>query len=185
VAFEITQGRLKQFKRQIGGVKSAYIASYVPFSRSQIVYDGVSLFSFPQTFIYKFDLISGESFQQNMNDSDGGKYYDISITLNFFKISSFDNLQFQKMLRRDWYIVIQDNNNNYFLLGFRNGMTCEKLDSNTSHKYSLTFTGQEEDAAPFCDELINNDFIIVDFYNKVFQNNDNFIFQNGDNYIFQ
>lgn len=185
MAFEITQGRTRQCKRQIGSIKNAYLSSYVPVTRSNITYDGVSLSSFPQTFIYKFELTSGEVFQQQMNESDGGKYYDINLTLNFFKISAFDNLQFQKMMNKDWFIVIQDYNNNYFLLGFRNGMICEKIDSETNQKYSLNFTGQEEELAPFCDELIGNDFIIVEVLNYIFQSNDNFIFQDGNNYTFQ
>lgn len=185
MAFEIIQGREIQCKTQIGGIKNAYIASYIPVTRSSITYDGISLTTFPQTFVFKFELLSGEVFQQQMNDGDGGKYYDINITLNFFKISAFDNLQFQRLLKKDWFLVIQDNNNNYFLLGFRNGLICEKLDSETNQKYSLTFTGQEEELAPFCDDLINTDLIIVDFYNKIFQEGSNFIFQDGSNNIFQ
>ena len=185
MAFEITQGRSRQYKKQIGGIKNAYIASYLPFSRSEITYDGVSLTQFPQTFVFKFDLVSGEAFQPQMTDGDGGKYYDINLTLNFNKITAFDNLQFQRLLKKDWYIVIQDNNNNYFLLGFRNGITAEKLDTSTEGQYKLSLTGQEEEIAPFCDEIINTDLIIVDFYNKVFQNEDNFIFQDESNNIFQ
>lgn len=185
MAFEITSGRIRQCKQQLGGLKSCYIASFVNVSRTQITYDGVSLTQFPQTFIYKFDLVAADVFEQSMSTDDGGKFYEQNISITFNKISAFDNLQFQKLLKRDWFIVVQDRNNNYFLMGFRNGVSSDKIDVGTNQQYKISFTGQEEESAPFCDELINNDLIIVDFYNNIFQNEDNFIFQNGDNYIWQ
>lgn len=186
MAFEVTQGRSRKCKTQIGGIKAAYIASYAEALRSEIIYDGISLTGFPQTFIYKFELIYGDVFQQQMNDSEGGKYYDINLTLTFNRITAFDNMQFQKLLNRDWFIVVQDNNDNYFLLGFKNGLIVEKLDvSNNEGQYKITFTGMEEDSAPFCETLIGTDFIIVDGDQKQFQDGDSFIFQDNNNYIFQ
>jgi len=185
MAFEITQNRAKGCKDTIGGITNVYLAPYKKALRSEIEYDGVSLTEFPQTFVYKFELVSTDVFTQSGEEESGGKFYNQVLELTFNKISAFDNLQFQKLLRKDYFIVVQDKNNNYFLLGFRNGLICEKLDKGTDQQYKLSFTGMEEEFAPFCESLIGTDIIIVDGYNKVFQNDDNFIFQNDYNYIFQ
>jgi len=184
MALVITQGRERKCKNTIGGVKAAYLAPYKKVLRSEIVYDKVSLTEFPQTFVYKFDLISGDVFNQDQNDAEGGKFFNQDIELTFNKISAFDNLQFQRMLRKDYFIVIQDNNNNYFLMGFRNGLTADSLDTSTNQQYKIKFSGMEEEFAPFCEELIGTDIIIVDGFNKVFQDDYNFVFQDDFNYIF-
>ena len=185
MAFEITQGRAKKCKDSIGGIKNAYLAPYKKVLRSEVQYDGVSITNFPQTFVYKFELVTADIFQQEGAENEGGKFYNQNLSLTLNKISIFDNLQFQKILRKDYFIIVEDHNANYFLLGFRNGLLAENLETGTTQQYKITFTGMEEDYAPFCDELINIDFIVVDGFNKVFQDNSNFIFQNDFNYIFQ
>lgn len=184
MAFIITQGRERKCKTSIGGVKNAYLAPYKKALRSEITYDGVSLTEFPQTFVYKFELIAGDVFNQDQNDSDGGKFFNQAVDITFNKISAFDNLQFQKLLRKDYFIVIEDNNGNYFLMGFRNGLTADNLEVSTSQQYKVKFSGMEIEFAPFCEELIGTDIIIIDGYNKVFQDNYNFVFQDDFNYIF-
>lgn len=184
MAFEITSGRDRKCKNTIGGIKNIYIAPYKKALRSEIIYDGVSLFQFPQTFIYKFELVGVDVFEQAGEENEGGKFYTQSLELTFNKITAFDNLQFQKLLRKDFFIVVEDRNGNFFLMGFRNGLIAEKLDTGTNQQYKISFTGQEIELAPFCEDLINTDFVIVEFLNKVFQNEDNFIFQNDYNYIF-
>ena len=185
MVLEITKGRLKKCKDSIGGIKNIYLAPFINYSLSQIVYDGVSLTSFPQTFIYKFELISADVFQQQGNENDGGKYYDQTLELTFIKLSAFDNLQFQKLLRKDYFIVVEDRNGNFFLGGFRNGMIAEKLESGVNQQYKITFNGQETDFAPFCETLIGTDLIIFEGYQKIFQSDEGFVFQNDINYIFE
>lgn len=185
MAFEVTQGRIKVCKNTIGGVKNAYLAPYKKVFRNEITYDGVNLTEFPQTFVYKFELVGSDVFQQNGSEEDGGKFYDQSLDLTFNKITAFDNLQFQKLLRKDYFIVIEDKNGNFFLMGFRNGLIAEKLEKGTDQQYKISFKGNEEDLAPFCEQIISTDIIIVDGYNKIFQDDTNFIFQNDFNYIFQ
>jgi len=184
MAFELTQCRLRGCKNTLGGLRAVYLAPYKNVLRSEIAYDGVNLTEFPQTFIYKFDLVSTDVFEQSGTEGDGGKSYDQKITLTFNKLSSFDNLQFQKLLRKDYFIVVEDRMGNFFLMGFKNGLIADSLDSGTSQQYRISFTGNEEDFAPFCETLIGTDLIIIDGYNKVFQDTYNFVFQDDYNYIF-
>ena len=124
-------------------------------------------------------------FEQQQNENEGGKFFNQTLTLTFNRITKFDNLKFQKLLRKDYFIVVEDHNGNYFLLGFRNGMIAESLETSTAQQYKITFTGQEIEFSPFCEELINESIIIVDGINKIFQDDTDFIFQDDYNYIFQ
>lgn len=184
MALEITAGREMQCKNTIGGLKNAYLTPYKKINRSEIIYDGVSVTAFPETFIYKFELISSDIFTQDGTENEGGKFYNQNIGLTFNKITAFDNLNFQRLLKKDYFMVVEDHNSNFFLLGFRNGITAEKIEVGTSQQYKIDFTAQEEEIAPFCETLIGTDLIIIDSFNKVFQNDYNFIFQNDFNYIF-
>ena len=181
----INNGRDKICKNLAGGIRAVYLAPYKKVTRSNIAYDGIELTVFPQTFIYKFKMIGNTTFVQSQQENDGGKSFSQSITLNFSKISAFDNIQFSKLLRKDYFIVVEDNNNNFLLLGFRNGLECESIKTSSDQNYEIAFKGEEENFAPFCDQLINNNLIVIEGQNYIFQDNENYIFQNDNNYIFQ
>ena len=180
----ITANRRVQCKSTIGGIKKAFLAPYKKVQRSEIIYDGVSLLGFPETFFYTFDLIQGPAFLQQQNENEGGKYFDVSLSLNFNKITAFDNLQFQKLLKKDYFLIVLDSNDNYFLLGFRNGITAESLKTTTT-QFTIDFKGMEEEFAPFVNDIMGTDIITVEGLNYIFQDGNDFIFQNDTNYIFQ
>lgn len=182
---ELSANRERHCKSLLGGIRAAYLAPYKKVYRSEINYDGVSLFEFPETNVYKFDLVSGDAFEQRHTENEGGKYYEINLSLTFNKITAFDNMEFQKMLKKDYFIILQDNNGNYFLSGFRNGLTAERLEKSVT-QYKIDFVGMEEEMAPFVNDIMYLDFIVVDgVENYIFQDDTNFIFQDDTNYIFQ
>lgn len=180
----LSANRKRKCKNSLGGLKNVYLAPYRKVSRSEIVYDGTSLTEFPETYMYKFELMPGHVFEQTQSENEGGKYYDVQLTINFNKITLFDNLQFQKMLLKDYFVVIEDNNGDYYLLGFRNGATADSL-KKTITQYTIEFTGQEEEYAPLVNDIIGIDLIIADGENYIFQDDTDFIFQDDTNYIFQ
>lgn len=180
----ITQGRAKRCKKSLGGVKAAYLAPYKLVRRSEIEYDKVTLTQFPKTLVYKFDLVAGTVLEQRQADGDGGKYFDVGITLTFNKITAFDNVQFQKLLNKDYFMIIEDWNGNLFLLGFRNGVTARSIKTSIT-QYTIDLDGQEEEIAPFVTGLMGGSFIVVDGEDYIFQDDTNFIFQDDTNYIFQ
>ena len=180
----ITQGRVRGCKNTIGGIKSIYLAPYFKVLRSEVIYDGVTITQFPETVFYKFEIAPSDAFTQTQTESEGGKYYEVSLSVNFNKISLFDNNNLQKLLRKDYFLIVEDNNFNFFLLGFRNGITAESLRVKTT-QYTIDFTGQEENIAPFVTGIMGTDIIIFDGDNKVFQDGNNFIFEDNNNYIFQ
>lgn len=181
----ISAHRHRQCKDLTGGVKAAYLAPYLKVPRSQIDYDGVTLNGFPEMDAYKFEIVNGSVLEQQQKDSDGGKYFEVSISITCNKISSFDNVEFQRLMAKDYFIIIEDNNGNFFLLGFRNGVIAETLNTTTT-QYTMTFAGQEEDVAPYVTDLMGTTFkIIGQIDDYIFQNGKNYIFQDDTNYIFQ
>ena len=183
---KITQGRKLKCKDRIGGVKSVYIAPYKNILRNQLQITDGEIINFPVTFIYQFAVLGSVNFTESESKSDGGLSQEISLTLNFKGVNAFDNSRFQKMLNRDYFIVILDNNGNYFLAGLRNGLTCNDLKAGSSDVYNISFNGQEIDKSFYCNQLIQNDILIpIDKFNFIFENNDNRIFQNNDNHILE
>ncbi len=180
----VTANRKVHCKNTTGGIKAVFMAPYKKLQRSMIIYDGVSLLQFPETFFYRFDLVHGTSFLQQQNHDEGGKYFDVSLTLTFNRITAFDNLQFQKLLNKDYFLVVLDSNGNYFLLGFRNGVTAGSIKT-SSTQYTIDFTGQEEELAPFVNDIMGTGIINVEGVNYIFQDDRDLIFQDDKNYIFQ
>lgn len=183
---KIEQGRKKKCKGTLGGVRSVFIAPYKKVLRSQIVTNGVEVTGFPVTFIYEFVVLGDLNFTQNENQNEGGKFQEISLSLNFKGVNAFDNSRFQKMINRDYFIVILDRNGNYFLAGLNNGLSCDTLKCGSDDIYSVSFSGQEIEKAPFCNKLIEEEILIpIEKFYYIWQNNDNRIFQNNDNQILQ
>ena len=180
----INNGRLKKCKNTFGGVKSVFIAPFKKLLRSDYTVSGVEITAFPVTFIYEFVTTGGVGFTQSENNNDGGKFQDISLTLNFHSVNAFDNSRFQKMLNRDYFMVILDNNGNYFLAGLRNGLSCDSLKMGSNNIYNISFTGQEIDKAFFCNGIMNSSLVIVDVIDYILQNNDNYVLQTTE-YILQ
>jgi hypothetical protein len=182
MAYLITNGRKRQPKNSIGGVRSVYFAPFKKVLRSQIALSGVNLLAFPQTFVYRFEAF-GSTFTQTQSEDAGGKSFKQNISLSFNKISAFDNVRFEKMIRNDYFCVVEDKNGNFVLAGFRNGLECNTLSVSTSGSYQLTFEGQEESFAPFCANLIGTVFVPINRVDYILQNNDDYILENNDNYI--
>lgn len=183
--YKLDNGRAKVCKETQGGFNSVFIAPYKKVLRSEIVSDGVEITGFPVTFIYEFEVLGDVAFAQNENQNEGGKFQEISLSLNFKGVNAFDNSRFQKMLNRDYFIVILDRNSNYFLAGLQNGMTCDSLKSGANDIYNVSFSGQETDRSQYCKQLIGDQLIPITTFNFIFQNNANRTFENNDNQILQ
>jgi hypothetical protein len=179
----ITLSRRKPCKNTLGGVKSVYLAPWYKIPFSELEYDGVVITEMPVLDVYRFESVVGTDFTQDMQENEGGKYHDINLTLTFNKISIFDNLNFQNLLKKDYFVIVEDWNGNFLMSGFENGLTAESLQATTT-QYTITFTGQEEKTAPIVTGIFGTDIIVVDFIDYIFQNDDNYYFQDDNNYIF-
>lgn len=180
-----TIGRGIKCKDSLGGVRAVFLAPYRKWMRSEVDYDGAEITRFPTTFIYRFELVASDVFTENGSQNEGGKFFNQSITATFNGLNPFDSNEFQKLLRKDYFLVILDNNGRYRLAGFRNGIMAVNLTTSSEGQYTISFEGMELDFAPFIDTLIGEDFIEITGENYIFQDAENFIFQDDFNYIFQ
>lgn len=148
----------------MGGIDSVYLFPFVKYRQTEIITNKLELISFPATNIYRFFTNKQENFSQKMTSDDGGKYYNQSITLQFNLIKNGE--LFQNLLKKDYRLIIKDNNKNYRLLGALNGLECDSLESNTGggksdfNGFTVVFSGKELKEAFFIKDLQNTGFTI-------------------------
>ena len=164
----LTKGRIRGCKDSIGGLDKVYLFPFVNYSRSQIVVTDLVLTSFPATDIYEFEVDNQPTFDNKGNENEGGKYYTENISLSFSGINVYN--EFEKFLKQDFRIIIQDRNGIFRMLGAYNGLTSYDLkqDIGSSHAtfsgYTTSFEGQEEQPSLFLNDLnlftiIENEFL--------------------------
>lgn len=173
-------GYTRKCKDSLGGLKKVYLFPYVKYSRSQIVLNGNILVTYPNTTIYEFEVETNPSVSQTQSEENGGKYFSISLSLDLPNTLGYD---FQKVLNKDYNIIIEDRNGKLRFLGNRNGLECTSLNYDTgSSKNSfsglkLTFEGKEEGEAWFINYLENAGFYIFGQGEFLLQENGDFLLQ--------
>lgn len=202
---DLTIGYSRRCKTSIGGFRYLWVTPFVKYPRSQIITDGLTLISYPATVVYKFDVSNGQ-FEQSQISEDGGKFYEQSLSAEFIKIEAVQ--QFQKFLKKDYLIIVQDYKGKFRMMGTYNGVFTETLNENTGgsrdafNGYKLNFTAREETQALFFDSLsdvgfidpsVSNNYVfdkglILELQNgNLFElvNGDNLLINEGDNYEFE
>ena len=184
--FLINRNRKVPCKGTQGGLKRVYITAFEPYSRAQYsVLDG-ELLNFPQTFVQTFEL-SGSS--NSFSERYDGEKYTQTLTLKFPKSDSESNMQMETLNYMEWRIIVQDRNDNYFILGLDNGLTSDGLSvsSGAAHAdfngYDITFSGLEKHRAPSIQDPFTIGFLEA---GEIFQFQDlvQFQFQDGEPYQF-
>lgn len=176
-------GRDKVCKDNITGVKRVYIAPYTKLLRSQYTYNGVRLTDFPLTDFYRFDFNTQASFTQSLEIKEGNQFYNQSLNLTFNKASEYDNLNFQKLTKKDFRIILEMKNGDFLLMGFKNGVTADKLETSESRQYQISFKGIEEDLSPYVTTIFSTKIVVIEGLNALVQNGNNLIFQDNTNFL--
>tara|TARA_R110000782_G_scaffold54468_1_gene115150 strand:- start:165 stop:725 length:561 start_codon:yes stop_codon:yes gene_type:complete len=152
----ITQGRNKVCKDGIGGLAKVYLFPYVKYSRSQIILNNNVLVTYPDTTIYEYQVNNNPSVSQNQSEENGSKFYNLNISLELENENPND---FQKILNKDFNIIVKDRNNNFRFLGNVNGLECNSVDFTTGSGkqdfsgVKLGFEGKEEKEAYYINNL--------------------------------
>jgi len=188
---EIVNGYNRKCKDSIGGIRKVWLCKYVKYSRSQIITDGNILVSFPDTFIYSFHSVEASNASESMEQTDGGKFFNQSISVAF---QGADPKEIELLQNIDFRILYLDNNGIYKIFGLRNGMeagtiTYETGSSKSSlNGFKINFTGKEKEEAVFVVDLEDVGFIeedtVIEHY-LLLQNSDFFMLENDDNLILQ
>lgn len=160
---DITTGRGRVCKA-LGGLNEIYIFPYVQYLDSQIVQSGMVLSSFPATTIYRFYSIADPNFTERTNETPGGKQYDMGLTLTFPVLDSTN--EFQKLLKKDYRMIVQNNNGLYRLLGAYKGGVFNNLNEQTGGSraelsgYTIDYEASEELPALYISSLSGAGFTV-------------------------
>lgn len=188
---EIINGYNRKCKDSVGGVRKVWLCKYVKYSRSQILTDGNILVLFPDTFIYSFHSVEASNASETMEQAEGGKFYNQSISLTF---QGANPKEIELLQNIDFRILYLDNNGIYKIFGLRNGMEAGTITYETGgaksslNGFKITFTGKEKEESVFVLDLETVGFIeedtVIEHY-LLLQNSDFFMLENNDNLILQ
>lgn len=159
---EIVSGYTRKCKGRIAGLKSIWLLKYVKYGRSEIITDGNLLISFPETFVFKFDSLQNPSANETMQQNEGGKFYEQTISLTF---SSAEVAEIELMQQLDFRILALDNNGLYRIYGLWNGMQGGNITYTTGggkselNGFKIDFNGLEENESLFVENPFEIGFI--------------------------
>lgn len=168
-------------KDNIGGIKVLYLFNFVPRFYTQIdVIEGVELISYPDTLIYRFELIGDFSFNQTINE-DGD--VNQSFECNLKKIDLETTEQLNKLSRQLVGAIVKLRSGKYALLGLRNGVdvgvnTTTGAGRTEFSGYNFSLTALEDYQAPLFNSLdigfidVEGDFLLQENGDYLLQEND-------------
>lgn len=181
----ITEGRNRVCKNSLGGISKLWLFPYVKYNRSQIVINGNILETFPNTTIYRFGFSGNPAPSETQSENEGGKYYDLGLTFDLAKSDGSFNIE--KLIKKDYRLIFQDNNGLYRIFGLYTGMICENIAYNSGggksdlNGFTIDLSGQEEKGSFFINDLEDAGFFDADFNYRILESgefriteNDNF-----------
>jgi len=184
---EIVSGYNRKCRSSIAGVKAVWMLKWQKYNRSQIITNGNVLVDFPDTFIHRFDSLTTPTASETIQENEGGKFYEQTISMSFKATTS---REFDQLIKSDYRLVFQDNNGLYRIFGLYNGMQCGAIDyvtggaKNELNGYRFTLTGQEEKESFFIEDLAAVGLTEEEFF-LLFQNDDFMVTQNNDKLIYR
>jgi len=155
MACTATNGRTWQCKEQIGGVKYVYFANFDTLSGLTVTSGAIA--SVTGT-LYKYELPkSTANVNQNINASpeNGTFFVEQVLEMVLHKMTATDRQEIKVLATGRPQIIVEDNNGVMMLLGLNNGCDVTGGSSQTGTAegdlsgYNLTFTGKEDNFAPF------------------------------------
>ena len=162
----LTKNYFINCKSNLGGVRKLYLFPFVKYSRSLLTVVGNLLVSYPTTLIYEFNFVGNPNVDISQDENDGGKFYNNNITFDLVGLK--DAVEIQKLAKKDYIIIFEDENGNNRILGLKNGLALDSLTSNTGGAksdlsgFNLSFKGQEEEEPYFINNLANAGFVLED-----------------------
>lgn len=159
MACDITQGRLEPCKNSLGGLKNAYFINYV--ANAFTVSGGeVTAIDGAVTEVFQYALRADENNLEEAAVSDkntGTTVVTQTTTLALKKLDKDSSNEVKLMAQGRPYIILQDRNDNYMLVGASEGNDITGSSVTTGgaradfNGYNLTFTAEENCLAPFLD----------------------------------
>ena len=158
MACDLTLGRKEPCKDVVGGIKAVYFADFGDFST--IVYtsgtDVIDTLGTGLT-VLQYDVKGNSSFEQNITSSreNGTTFFEQTLNLTLHKLTKEDNKELKLMAYGRPHILVEDYNQNVFVMGLENGADVSGGTIVTGAAmgdlsgYTLTFSGMEKVPANF------------------------------------
>lgn len=136
----------------MGGIKTAWIACSEDVPKASITISNgevTAITSFSTAFKkYEFKKNTGNTVT-TPTVTDGGVFYDSSISLQFAKQETVKKLEIEAIAQSDMKVIIQDNNGKYWFYGYENDVTLSdgSVESGTAltdfNGYNITLSSSE------------------------------------------
>jgi len=163
MACDLTLGRKEVCKDSVGGIKAKYLSNFEDTATSDYTFDTTNtdvidaVSGTPN--VYKYEVRDASSFTQNIQSSaeTGTTAFEQVVELTLKKLTVEDHKELKLLSYGRPRVIVQDQNDNYFLAGFENGcqvtagtiVTGQAM--NDLSGYTLTLTGMERKPANFLD----------------------------------
>jgi len=151
----LTTGYALGCRDSVGGIKTIYVQSFIPTGSCNANLSGaVTGFTGFSSGFYEYDLTKAtSSMTETLNASieNGSLYYTPEVTFTINKLQVAVRNELRLLARNRLLVIVQDNNNRYWVLGAANGLeaTAGTAGSGTAFGdrsgYEMTLTGMEPD----------------------------------------
>ena len=161
MACDLTLGRDWQCKEVVGGINNIYFINYGDVPSSAITYDATNTDAIEAVSgtpsCYKYVVKEASSFTQNIQSdtSTGTTAFEQVLSLTLKKLTVADHKELKLLAWGRPHVIIEDNNQNYFMAGLEHGLSVSggTIVTGTAMSelsgYTLTLSGMERVPANF------------------------------------
>jgi hypothetical protein len=163
-----TSGFLVDCKTTIGGIKAFWIGPYATISNAATIDPTTQLITALPTATWETynmkphvgNFVEAATVSKENNTI----FYTQTLTAQFTKLTAARRLQIDTFSRGRHIIIVQDNNDNYWLMGYKDGaeVATESTETGTAkgdvNGYKITFTAEEAAKAYRLADSIVSDF---------------------------
>ena len=158
MACDLTAGRLLPCKDVVGGIQTVFFIDYGDLTSFTLTNDEITdAVTASAVSLFRYDLKGASSLEQAITSSpdNGTTFFEQTLTLNLQKLSKEDMLEFKLIAYGRPLVIIQDNNDNFFLAGKEHGMSVSGGSITTGASFgdmsgtTLTLSGSEKLPANF------------------------------------
>ena len=150
-------GRGVGCKDALGGIKRIYVSEWTDGFWDDEVSGEVADATAAETF-YTYDMTRGSGSLNQTITSDlaaGTVYFDQVCSVTFNKVAAADIAEISNLVKGRMAVLVQDNNDNWFVMGHKNGVEVTGGTAQTGtaagdqNGFTIEFSAQEVAPAPF------------------------------------
>ena len=150
-------GRGVGCKDALGGIKRIYVSEWTDGFWDDVASGEVADATAAETF-YTYDMTRGSGSLNQTITSDlaaGTVYFDQVCSVTFNKVATGDIAEIGNLVKGRMAVLVQDNNDNWFVMGHKNGVEVSGGTAQTGtaagdqNGFTLEFSAQEVAPAPF------------------------------------